>query len=318
VLGAEIGADSKLSLADSAAATGKPKVVIARDEKVHDEMGSLDEKRVLQLLDRGMMSFHKSANPVDCWKQWVKPGQTVGLKVNTLGGRGLSTHLVLVNAISERLQQAGIKAGSIVVWDRSNRDLEQGGFQISHDPNKLQCYGSDAAWAGYEDTRTTHGVVSVQLSKILTRTCDVVINLPILKDHSMAGVTFAMKNMYGVIKSPNELHGGGCCPSIADLNMIDVIRTKVRHTVGDAFTAVYQGGPGFKPEYAWNPNALIIGEDRVALDVTAWQLIARKRAEKGLPTLEEAGRPPRYIAVAGDEQHRLGMHDPAKFALVEV
>ena len=35
-----------------------------------------------------------------------------------------------------------------------------------------------------------------------------VINLPILKDHSMAGVTFAMKNMYGVVERPQDLHAG--------------------------------------------------------------------------------------------------------------
>jgi uncharacterized protein (DUF362 family) len=37
------------------------------------------------------------------------------------------------------------------------------------------------------------------ITKILTRECAMVINLPILKDHSMAGVTFSMKNMYGVV-----------------------------------------------------------------------------------------------------------------------
>ena len=38
----------------------------------------------------------------------------------------------------------------------------------------------------------------------------------------------------------------------------------------------------------------------MALDQTAWMILERKRAEAGLPTLEAAGRLPRYIATAAD------------------
>ncbi len=56
------------------------------------------------------------------------------------------------------------------------------------------------------------GSSHARLSKILTRECAMVINVPILKDHSMSGVTFAMKNMYGVVERPQDLHGDGCNP----------------------------------------------------------------------------------------------------------
>ena len=139
-----------------------------------------------------------------------------------------------------------------------------------------------------------------------------VINLPILKDHRMAGVTFALKNMYGVVDSPNTLHANNCNPGVADLNCIPVIRDKVRFTIGDAISSVYDGGPGFHPERLWYPNALVVGEDRVALDYTAWQMIAHKRAEAGMPTFEAAGRSPNYIAIAADAAHRLGTCDPQR------
>ena len=61
-----------------------------------------------------------------------------------------------------------------------------------------------------------------------------------------------------------------------------------------------------------------MGEDRVALDHTAWQMIERKRAEAGVPTLEAAGRPPRYIATAADQAHKLGTNDPPSLAKVTV
>ena len=37
--------------------------------------------------------------------------------------------------------------------------------------------------AGFEDNTETWGTASIRLSKILTRECAMVINLPILKDH---------------------------------------------------------------------------------------------------------------------------------------
>jgi hypothetical protein len=127
-----------------------------------------------------------------------------------------------------------------------------------------------------------------------------------------------MKNMFGVVDKPFTLHAGNCNPGVADLNCIPVIRNKVRFTVGDAMSSVYDGGPGFHPERLWYPNALVVGEDRVALDYTAWQMLASKRAEAGMPTFEADGRAPRYIATAADDAHLLGTCDPQRIRLLEV
>jgi uncharacterized protein (DUF362 family) len=313
VLGA---GSSKLLHATEGKSASKSRVVVARDAALRTPGPAPDPKRVAALLDRAMQSWYHTADAVSPWKEIVKPGQVVGLKVNTIAGKGLSTHVALVAAIVERLKQAGVKPENIIIWDRTSRELEAAGFKTGTDSSGARCYGTDTV--GYEDAEESFGAVRTQLSKILTRQCDLVINLPVLKDHIMAGVTLAMKNMYGVIRNPNAQHGGGCNPYVADLNMIRVIREKVRFIVGDAMTGQYQGGPGFKPEYTWNENALIVGEDRVAVDHTAWQIIERKRAEKGLNTLEAAGRPPRYIATAADAQHRLGTNDPRRITMVEV
>jgi uncharacterized protein (DUF362 family) len=173
--------------------------------------------------------------------------------------------------------------------------------------------------AGFEDEPAAFGAAkNVKLSRILSQECEMVINLPILKDHQLAGVTFSMKNMYGVVQRPFELHANGCNPGVADLNAIPAVRDKVRFTIGDAISSVYDGGPGFHPEHLWQPNALVVGEDRVAIDHIAWQMIERKRAEVGVPTLEAANRPPRYIATAADADHKLGTNDPQRIHLMEI
>jgi hypothetical protein len=61
-----------------------------------------------------------------------------------------------------------------------------------------------------------------------------------------------------------------------------------------------------------------VGEDRVAVDQTAWQMLERKRAEVGLPTLEATGRPAHYIATAADAAHRLGVNDPQRIKMLEI
>ena len=220
---------------------------------------------MLDLLDRAIAAYTGRDHPVDAWKHIITRGgaqeKVIGLKTNGLGGKGISTHLALVLAIAERLQQAGVKPGNILVWDRNARDLEACGLTINTDPARIRCYGSDVS--GFEDQPVSWGTASVRLSKILTRECAMVINLPILKDHELSGVTFSMKNMYGVVQRPFELHANGCNPGVADLNCIPAIREKVRFTIGDAMSSVYQGGPSFHPEHLWYPNALVVGEDRV-------------------------------------------------------
>jgi uncharacterized protein (DUF362 family) len=309
---AVLKAGTGLALAETKAEE-KSRVVIVRDAKLRTSGPAPDATRVAAMLDHAMQTYFHAQNPVQPWKQIVRPGQVVGLKVNTLG-RALSPSPALVAAICERLQQAGIKAGDIIVWDRSSRDMQAAGFKLTTAPGAVRYFASDTA--GYEDASVSFGTVTTRLSKIFTQ-CDVIINMPVLKNHNLAGVTMAMKNMYGVINNPNAMHGTACNPSIADLNMIPQIRQKVRFVVGDMMTALYEGGPGYKPEYAWNEDGLIVGEDRVAIDTVCAQIIERKRAEKGLKTLEQAGTPTHYIATAADAQHQLGTNDPARIALIE-
>jgi uncharacterized protein (DUF362 family) len=319
-----LGSKSKLGLAGVVGQhdeAGRSKVVVARDASLHGASGQPDEQKVIALLDKAIATYTGREHPVEAWQHILRQGggegQVIGLKTNGLGGRGISSHAVLVMAICQRLQQAGVKAGNIVIWDRAARDLMACGLTINTDPSHgVRCFGSDVS--GYEDQPAAWGSAHIRLSKILTRECGMVIGVPILKDHNMAGVTFAMKNMYGVVDRPQDLHANNCNPAVADLNCIPVIRQKVCFTVGDALSSVYEGGPVFHPERLWYPNALIVGADRVALDHTAWQMIARKRAEMGVPTLEAAGRPPLYIAAAADAAHRLGTNDPERINLMEV
>lgn len=320
-MGALVAGAAPLAFADSRVqpipASAKSKVVIARDASLYGTSATPDSARVAKLLDTAMENFAETTDPVAPWKKIVRPGEVVGLKVNTIAGPGLSTHVVLVEAICERLKQAGVKPSNIVVWDRWNHELEHAGYTLSDDPNKVRTMGTDSKNVGYDDNELSFGVARSRLSRHLTRTCDCMINLPILKNHSDAGVTLALKNMYGVNNNPNTLHDHNCCPGVADLYMLPPIREKFRFVVADAMTACFEGGPGFKPQYTWKYNGLMVATDPVAIDYIAWQIIEKERAGRGLKTLTAAGTPPNYIAVAADARHRLGTNDPNHIALRE-
>ena len=227
---AVLGASGRVELLASAeqqqqqqgAALAKSRVVVAHDAALRGTGATVDSHRMLSLLDRSMQALLDRDNPIETWKKLVRPGETVGLKVNALGGRGLSSNLQLVEAICERLQEAGIKANDIVVWDRDSDEMEHVGFHVVTGGNRVQCFGTDRV--DYEPELAMYGSVGSRLSKILTQRCNVLINVPVLKDHDGAGVTMALKNMYGVIHNPNKYHPNGCNPYIADLNMLPEIR----------------------------------------------------------------------------------------------
>jgi len=271
---------------------------------------------ILRALDNGMRACFNVDTPVEAWRRVVKPGEVVGLKVNCLAGKGISTHVALVEAICERLHEAGVPPKSIVVWDRLNADLESAGFHPSANPNRVRYLGNDVL--GYGGELSTHGEAGSLMCRTLTDVCDAVINLPVLKDHGIVGVTMALKNMFGAIHNPNKYHLNVGDPYVADVYMLGPIRKKVRLHLCDAITAQYEGGPSFMPQWTWPFNGLLFSQDPVALDAVGWRIIERKRAERGMAPLKAMRREPVYIARAAGPAYRLGVADLARIERAEI
>jgi uncharacterized protein (DUF362 family) len=287
-------------------------VVVARDPKIRGAGPGFDSAPLAHLLDRAMQASFDCDSPLEAWKKVVRPGEVVGLKVNCLGGRGIATHTELVEAITERLRQAGIT--QIVIWDRQNSDLERARFKIVERGAGLRCFGNDVL--GFEENLATFGKAGSLLCRTLTQVCDAVINLPVLKDHGIAGVTMALKSFFGAIHNPNKYHLDVGDPYVADVYMLPPIRQKVRLTICDAIAPQYEGGPSYMPQWSWPHNGLLVARDPVALDYTGWQIIERKRAEKGMKSLAAMRREPKYIATA--ERHGIGTNDPRRIEVQEI
>jgi uncharacterized protein (DUF362 family) len=297
----------------SVPAPERSRVIIARDAKIRTANSSLDSAQLAKLLDRALQASFNCDSPAEAWKKVVRPGEVVGLKVNCLGGRGNATHPELAEAITERLRQVGIT--DIVIWERLNSDLEHARYKIVERGSGVRCFGNDML--GYEDDLSTFGQAGSLVCRTLTRVCDAVINLPVLKDHGIAGVTLAMKSMFGAIHNPNKYHSNACDPYVADVYALAPIRQKVRLHICDGINAQYDGGPSYMPQWMWPFNGLLVARDPVALDYVGWKIIEKKRAEMGMKPLREEHRQPHYILTAADAEHRLGTCDPARIEQVE-
>lgn len=293
----------------------KSRVVSVRDPLLQPEKLQVDSNRLVKLLDSGMQAYFDKNNVLEAWTEIVQPGEVIGLKVNSLSGPG-GTHPELVDAICERLLEVGIKAQDIIIWDRLNEDLENGGYKIVYSGNKIKCFGNEVV--GFSSDFEIFGSAASLVSKTMTEVCDGVINLPVLKDHGIAGVTMSLKNMFGAIHNPNKYHLNVGDPYIADVYMLPSIRNKTRFTICDAINSQYEGGPSHMPHWTWPNNGLFIGEDPVALDHLGWQLIETERQKNNYKPLKEVGREPTYINTAANAIHQLGTNDPDWIDVVSI
>ena len=305
-LAGAIGAPEKSARGDRAS-----RVVIAREEGLRATQA--EPERLLPLLDRGIEAlFGGPAREV--WSHLLKPDYVVGIKVNGLAGRGMSTRRSLVEALVRRIETAGVPRRRVLVWDRLCADLKRAGYPLNQGGEEVQCYGNDVG--GYDQKLTTHRSIGSLLAQALTRECSVVINVPVLKDHGICGVTLAMKNFFGAIHNPNKYDLGTGDPYIADLNSLPAVRNKTVLTVADAISAQCEGGPPFMPNWAWDYGGLLFATDPVAMDAVGWRILEAERKGRGLSSLREANREPTYIATAA--RLGIGTDDPGRIEVVTV
>jgi uncharacterized protein (DUF362 family) len=291
----------------SPAAAARSVVGLSREPKVFDSQGRIQAALVCSLVDRALCAATGSADATEAMRSLFKPSDVVGIKINCLAGRGLSTHAEVVDALVARLVAAGVRASSVVVWDRTDRDLARARYTVTRNGPGPLYYGTND---DYEKEPIEAGSVGGCLSRILTRTVSAVINVPVLKDHDLAGISGALKSFYGAIHNPNKYHDHNCSPFVADLYAHESVRGKVRLTVFDALMPQCQGGPAFASEHAWPFGGVFASLDPVAADVTALRIISERRRERGLETLEKAGRAPLWLPLAA--RLGLGVDDPAR------
>lgn len=295
----------------------KSRVVVVKSPGVISSSGKVDKGLLSRMVKRGLCQLASESKPEDALRRFFSPKDQVGLKVNCLAGRMASTHPEIALVVASLLKSIEIKGKNIIIWDRSSYELKEVGFPLNGNGDDFLCFGTDAQGVGYSRKLIDHKSIGSLLSRVMERFTNVQLNLPVLKDHNLSGVTCSLKNFFGAIHNPNKYHDDECDPYIADLNTVPAIREQQRLVVCDALRIQYNGGPSYHPQWAENFGGIILGDDPVAVDFVGYQIIDRIRRKKGLSSLEKAGRRPKHIFTAADSQHNLGKASSDQIDLVE-
>lgn len=297
----------------------KTRLVIVKHDGATDEQGTGLPDIVRTMVDTAIRELTGRDSLRDAWREFVSPDDVVGLKINLRGGRRLSTQACVVNPILDGLVEAGIKRNNIIVWDAENGEFRRAGYKLNESGDGVRYYGADRGAPErerrqfYSSKPVAVADKEVYFSKILAEEVTALINIPLIKDHRLAGVTVSMKNHFGSILNPRDLHANCCDPYLAELNATAPIKDKTRLIIVDGLRALYDGGPRDNPPFRWRQNSIIAGTDTVAVDQAGLDIIEAKRKDNGMAPLGDRAR---HVATAA--KIGLGTNDPARIDLKEV
>lgn len=284
----------------------------------------VDVSIVTEMLRKGMTALTGSKTP---WAEFLKPSDRVGLKINTLGRPLLYTHHELIRATVEELKAFGVKENNIIVWDRYETHMRDCKFSFNDSDQSCRVYGTDALdesvmrydpdvvyESDFDNPKQREGGSTVsRFSSIFTRECDKVINMAILKDHGLSGVTLTLKNLaYGLCDNNGRFHGPQHIgPFISSFCARPEVGKKVVLHMIDGLEACYDQGPAPRnPKVIYAADTLWLGTDPVAMDAVGRKVIDAKRKREGLAPIKESGRPWDHIELA--EKKGLGTCDLEK------
>ncbi len=335
--------------------------------------GIRDAAAIKATLEKGMKELTGATDAVEAWKHFFEPGDVVGIKVVPNGQPEAHSSFEIVLEVIEKLRAAGVKTGDIFVYDRYRKEFIDAGYPKilpdgirwgGLDPESNQFTLDfpdfrDDPIAGFDhdafvwmdlvpygaDPKDDSNYRS-HLGKLVSKTLNKIVAIPVLKDHGSAGVTGALKNMsHGSVNNVARSHSNSfanvCNQFIPQVITHPVIRQKFVLHIMDGIRGVYHGGPFSRENgrWTWENNAILFATDPVALDHVEWDLIDAQRAKNNLPPVAACGnkamdplkmegfdvRQPQHIALAGalgmgyfDHKSNKGQRFSIKHRVVDV
>lgn len=271
------------------------------------------ESEAYKMIAQSMLALTGEKNLKKAWRMFVSPGERIGLKVNPVAGKTLSTSHAVVKSVIKQLTESGIDKKYITIWDRREMELTDTGFTAENYPGIRilgteqkdaagsftdkdgKLYGEkniDKDWFYFADVEGTYdaetmpymvnGGKNSYFTKIVTQELDKIINIPILKNAG-GSITNAMKNLaFGSVSNTGRLHAKLWNDTCAEVCAFAPIRDKVVLNICDGLKGCFNGGPGANPQFFCNYNSILVASDAVALDRIAYDIVAEKRITEGL------------------------------------
>ncbi|HDZ40159.1 MAG TPA: DUF362 domain-containing protein [Bacteroidetes bacterium] len=278
------------------------------------------EDQAYLMLEKAMLDLTGEKKLKKAWRQFVSPGERIGLKVNPVAGKTLTTSHAVTKSIIKQLEESGMERENIIIWDRRLMQLHETGYTEENYPGinimgteqqdkEGSYYGSDGKlygekmidkdwyyWADVEgeyDEYTMPFMVNggkySYFTRIVTQELNKIINVPILKNAG-ATVTNAMKNLaFGSVSNTGRLHAQLWNETCAHVCAFAPVRDKVVLNIVDGLKGCFNGGPGANPQFFCNYNTMLVGTDPVAIDRIAHEIVVAKRIEEGIQKEDNPG-----------------------------
>jgi len=339
--------DAAKTLRKPASMPGKypGRVVVARNQNaVLNDMPV--EAVAYMMLQRSMLELTGEKNLKKAWRTFVNPGEKIGLKVNPVAGKLLTTSHAVVRSVVNQLTESGIDRKDIIIWDRRDMELKDTGFTQENYPGitirgtemqdekgsfvdgEGKLYGErniDKEWYYWADVEGEYDAETMPymvnggkfsyFTRIVTQEVDKIINIPILKNAG-GSITNAMKNLaFGSVSNTGRLHTKLWNDTCAEVCAFAPLRDKVVLNICDGLRGCFNGGPGANPQFICNYNTLMVSSDPVAMDRIGYDIIAGKRIAEGL---QKAPAPEGLTFLSIAEALGLGVADKAKIDLKEL
>ena len=287
-----------------------------------DYWNYVNQAAVGAMVDRGMMALTGTSTVAAAWQSLLpnySPGQAIAVKVNLNNSTAcneadgqIDALIQPVNAIVRGLKMIGVREADIWVYDaiRSmpnrfinanqypnvrffDKDCREKARFISKDPDAYVSFHPPPGVTMPPATRITDVIIDATY----------LINVPIIKPHSLAGVTLAFKNHFGSIDMPFRLHDNidlkkpsyrSDYSPIVDVYRNPHILSKTVLTVADGLFAAKAFNSSPAPWATFGnqvPNSLLFSTDPVAIDCVMRDLLV---AETTIPDKADD-----YLRLAG-------------------
>lgn len=235
--------------------------------------------------------------------RFVKTGDRVVVKPNVLTARApkyaTTTNPAAVAAVVAMALEAG--AADVVVLDRPT-STARNAFEVCGLAASVPAAGGRVKYLSDRDFVNT----SIPKGRILKAwplvsdvfDADVFINMPIAKDHGLAGLTMSMKNLMGIMGGNRGTMHQDFDQRIVDLNSL----VRPHLIVLDAYRILIRNGPtGGSLSDVRTPKTAIAGTDAVAVDSLATALFGMQPGDL------------RYLGLAADQG--VGVSDLSKLVI---
>jgi uncharacterized protein (DUF362 family) len=281
------------------------------------------EEAARAMLQRVMAELTGLSDLGAAFGKFVHKDDKVAIKPNGIAGKNgatMASNKELVLEVVKGVMAAGVPAANIVIYEQYPSFLA--GTRIASKKGEMDpAFPAGITATVHENKDAT--MPEIQVEGIGTKfvrpftDATAVINVGLIKDHSICGYTGCLKNItHGSTINPHAFHEHNASPQIAALYAQDVVKSRVRLHIVDGFKLIYDEGPLDTNKKRRVPHeAVYATTDPVAMDVVGWAVVEEWRKNNGLPTLKDAGREPTYIRTAGDlglgvaDKNRISVRD---------